>query len=110
MNITERKILEQIDIYQLKRYVKEREKKKADKEWKIIEDLIMQNPHLSIRAERMGIDTCDLIDISKNRVIFSDGMEAALYELQDIRDMYDVREAHKNCIEIDAVTGEIVED
>lgn len=110
MNITERKILEQIDIYQLKRYIEERQKRKADEKWKIIKDLIMQNPHLSIRAERMGIDSCDLIDISKNQVIFSDGMEPALDELQDIRDMYDVREAHKNCIEIDAVTGEVVED
>lgn len=102
MKETEKSILDKIELHDLKKYIKERECKTADKYWEKIQKIIKTTPKLEIIRIH---NYCQVINKENDYLIMEEGMEEVLNFLEE----YSSRTENDNVIEIDAVTGEIVE-
>lgn len=103
MKETEKSILDKIELHDLKNYIKERERKTADKYWEKIQKIAKTTPKLEIT--RIHHNYCQVINKENDYIIMEEGTE----EVLDFLEEYSSRTENDNIIEIDAVTGEIVE-
>lgn len=103
MKETEKSILDKIELHDLKKYIEERELKIANKYWEKIQKIAKTTPKLEIT--RIPHNYCQVINKENDYLIMEEGME----EVLDFLEEYSSRTENDNIIEIDAVTGEIVE-